>query len=57
MGHKALKAVDEEKSVDLTQLVDFIESNPNVGSIKRQYHVLHASGEEYGLLNTVLYNE
>ena len=49
--NKAHKAVDEEKTADLTQLVDFIESNPNIAAVRRQYDYSHASGDEYGLLN------
>ena len=35
--NKALKAVDDEKSAYLTSLEDFVESNPNVASVRRQY--------------------
>ena len=50
--NKDFKTVDEEKSADLNQLVDFIESNPDIPNVRRKYNYSRASGDEYGLLNT-----
>ena len=35
--NKAFKARDEERNAYLTSLEDFVESNPNVASVRRQY--------------------
>ena len=49
---KTLKADNEELRAENTSHVDFIVSNPDYPAVRRQYNYLHASGDEYGLLNT-----
>ena len=49
---KDLKADNEELQADNTDLVDFIESNPDIPNVRRKYNYSRASGDEYGLLNT-----